>query len=96
MNINNHNKNIKQIKKLLVSDFEINNIKYNILGTILMPSENHFTVLFKNNTSIFNLSKNTWYYLDDLNGYIIKISDFGFNNILEANYICLIIHGCAN
>ena len=87
MDSNNLKKYNKQIKNILVKDFELNNLKYSILGIILMPSENNFIALFKNNSSFFNIVKNYWYFFDDLNGYIIKIEDICFNNILESSYI---------
>lgn len=61
MDINNLKKYNKKLKDIFINDFVLNQMKYNILGIILMISENHFTVLFKNNSLFFNLEKNYWY-----------------------------------
>lgn len=93
MNETNINKFHDDINKLLNNDFVFENIKYNLLGIILMPTNDHFNVLFKNQSEIFKLEKNNWYFHDDLNGLIKKVEDIGYKNIIQSNNLCLFVYG---
>ena len=84
--------NRKKIINLLVNDFVLGNRNYLLKGIIIMPSINHFTVLFKNNSELLGLNKCSWYYHDDINGLIKSINDLGFKNIIESNNLCLFIY----
>ena len=59
--------------QIFYKDITIKNILYKLIGIILMPTENHFICLFKNNNSIFNLKINNWYYFDDLTDILSKL-----------------------
>lgn len=73
-------------QNLFSNDFKINNINYILIGMILMASINHFIVVFKNFSDNHNLKNLSWFYHDDMNGFIKPLEYLGYENLINSNY----------
>ena len=63
---------------------------------ILIASINHFIVVFKNYSNNNILKKLSWYYHDDLNGYIKPLEYIGYKNLINSNWFNLFIYAKNN
>lgn len=96
-NINNFddllaNKNF--INKIFKNEIILYKQKYNLIGFVTQPYNNHFVAYLKNLNEHYINSLNIWFKFDDMNGIIKEIKNivFALNNIRDSEGIVLLIY----
>ena len=65
----------KLVNKIFVSNINIYNRHYILIGFITQPSENHYVSYFQNFYDKYSYSINTWFKYNDMKGYYIELKN---------------------